>query len=350
MEPLVNVGVIGYGYSGRNFHSYLIGLEKRLNLYAICARDPERRKQAATEHKVVKTFSDVGEMLKDDGIDLVVVATPHDTHAELSVKAMDAGKHVVVEKIMCMNTEEADEMIEASRRNNVMLTVFHNRRWDGDYLTVREILDKGLLGEPYLIEESIMWYAEGVGEGWRGSKERGGGYLYDWGAHLVDHAIQIGKVPVDRIYCYATKLRKEVDIECYIKCLIHFENDLTYGIELCDRARLNRPRWFILGKLGSLTKTGRDPQEGAMNSGDIDAAVEDPRDYPFLRVMRDGVVAEEKMQTIRGDWKQFYKGVADHLIEGRELAVKPEDVRRVVAVCETALKSAEGHRSIACSI
>lgn len=350
MEPPINVGVIGYGYSGRNFHSYLIGLEKRLNLYAICVRDPERRKQAATEHRV-KTFSNVDDMLKDNNINLVVVATPHNTHAELSVKAMDAGKHVIVEKIMCMNTKEADVMIEASKRNNVMLTVFHNRRWDGDYLTVRKILNEGLLGEPYLIEESIMWYAEEFDPSrWRSRKERSGGYLYDWGAHLVDHAIQIVKVPVDRIYCYATKLRKEVDIESYIKCLIHFENDITYGIELCDMASINRPRWFILGELGSLTKTGEDSQEDAMNMGNIDAAVEDPKDYPFLRVMQDGVVTEKRMQTIRGDWKQFYKSVADHLIEGKELTVKPEDVRRVVAVSETALKSTEEHRSIACNI
>ena len=350
MKSPINVGVIGYGYSGRNFHSYLIGLEKRLNLYAVCARDPERRKEAAMEHRV-ETFGVVDDMLKDDDVDLVVVATPHDTHAELSIKAMDAGKHVVVEKIMCMNTEEADAMIEASKRNDVMLTVFHNRRWDGDYMTVREILERGLLGEPYLIEESIMWYAGGIDPlGWRSSKERGGGYLYDWGAHLIDHAIEICKVPVDRIYCHATKLRGEIDIESYVKCLIHFENDLTYGIELCDMARIDRPRWFILGELGSLTKTGRDPQENAMNKGDIDSAIEDPKDYPLLRVMRDGIVTEMRVQTIRGDWRQFYKNVADHLIEGKELAVRPEDVRRAVEVSEMALKSAEGHRSISCNI
>lgn len=218
-------------------------------------------------------------------------------------------------------------------------------------MTVREILERGLLGEPYLIEESIMWYAGGIDPlGWRSSKERGGGYLYDWGAHLIDHAIEIGKVPVDRIYCHATKLRGEIDIESYVKCLIHFENDLTYGIELCDMARIDRPRWFILGELGSLTKTGRDPQENAMNKGDIDSAIEDPKDYPLLRVMRDGIVTEMRVQTIRGDWRQFYKNVADHLIEGKELAVRPEDVRRAVEVSEMALKSAEGHRSISCNI
>ncbi len=171
MKPPINVGVVGYWYSGRNFHSYLIGLEKRLKLYAVCARNPDRRKQAEKEYGV-KTFSNVDDTLKDGNIHLVVVATPHNMHAELSIKAMEAGKHVVVEKIMCMNTREADAMIEASKRNNVMLTVFHNRRWDGDYLTVRKILDEGLLGEPFLIEESIMWCNERVDASrWRSIKE-----------------------------------------------------------------------------------------------------------------------------------------------------------------------------------
>ncbi|MEM2936172.1 MAG: Gfo/Idh/MocA family oxidoreductase, partial [Candidatus Bathyarchaeia archaeon] len=147
VEPPINVGVIGYGYSGRNFHSYLIRLEKRLNLYAVCARNPMKR-QLAEKERGVKTFSNVNDMLRDENIHLVVVATPHDTHAELAIKAMEAGKHVVVEKIMYMNVAEANAMIEAGKRNKVMLTIFHNRRWDGDYLTIRKILDEGPLGRP----------------------------------------------------------------------------------------------------------------------------------------------------------------------------------------------------------
>jgi scyllo-inositol 2-dehydrogenase (NADP+) len=350
VEPSINVGIVGYGYSGKNFHSYLISLEKRLKLYAVCVRTPERRKQAEKEYGV-KTFSDVDDMLKDNNIRLVVVATPHNTHSELSIKAMEAGKHVVVEKIMCMNAREAEAMIKASKRNNVMLTVFHNRRWDGDYLTVRKILDEGLLGKPFLIEESIMWYNDKVDPTrWRSVKELGGGPLYDWGAHLIDHAVQIGKVPVDRIYCFSVCRRKETNIENYIKCLIHFESGLMYGVELGDMARINRPRWYILGTLGALTKTGVDPQEQAMNKGNIDAAVESPENYPLVRTVKDGVVSETRIQTIRGDWKQFYKNVADHLVDGKELVVKPEDVKRAVAVAETALKSAKEQRSIACKI
>ncbi|UCE10747.1 MAG: Gfo/Idh/MocA family oxidoreductase, partial [Candidatus Thorarchaeota archaeon] len=248
MDPPVNVGVIGYGYAGRNFHSYLIGLESRLNLHSVCVRNPERRRRAAKEHRV-KTFRNVDDMLKDKDIDLIVVATPHSTHAELAIKSMEAGKHVVVEKIMCMNTVEARAMIDASKKNNVMLTVFHNRRWDGDYLTVKKVLEDGLIGEPYLIEESILGYAERVDPSrWRSIKKLSGGPLYDWGAHLIDHAIQIGQVSVDRVYCHAVKKRSEVDIESYMKCLIHFENDLTYGVELGNMARANRPRWFVLGE------------------------------------------------------------------------------------------------------
>jgi scyllo-inositol 2-dehydrogenase (NADP+) len=115
-------------------------------------------------------------------------------------------------------------------------------------------------------------------------------------------------------------------------------------------ARINRPRWYILGTLGALTKTGLDPQEHAMNMGNIDVAVESSENYPLVRTVKDGVAYETRMQTIRGDWKQFYHNVADHLIEGKELAVKPEDVKRVVAIAETALKSAEEKRSITCKI
>jgi len=305
VEPPINVGVIGYGYSGRNFHSYLIGLEKRLNLYAVCARNPVKRQLAEKEHGV-KTFSNVNDMLRDENVHLVVVATPHDTHAELAIKALEAGKHVVVEKIMCMNVAEADAMIEAGKRNKVMLTIFHNRRWDGDYLTIRKILNEALLGRPYLIEESLLRYTERVDpERWRSQMKPSGGLLYDWGAHFIDHAIQIGQVAVDRIYCFAVKRRKEVDIESYIKCLIHFENDLTYGVEIGNMARINRPRWYILGELGSLTKTGVDPQEQAMNMGNIDDAVEDSESYALVRTVLNGAVSEMRIQTIHGNWKEF---------------------------------------------
>ena len=163
---MINTAVIGYGYAGQSFHAYLVGLAEGLNLYAIATRSPERRQAAAQASPNVKLYETIDQVIADEDVDLVILATPHDTHAELAIRAMDAGKHLVTDKIMCMNAAEADVMIEASQRNNVMLSVFHNRRWDWDYLTVKKVIADGLLGTPYLFQVGIMRY--GGPRGWRG--------------------------------------------------------------------------------------------------------------------------------------------------------------------------------------
>jgi len=172
MGGIIHVAIVGYGFAGRCFHAYLIDRTEGLNLYAVASRDPERRARAYADYRV-RTYATLEELLGGDGVDLVVVATPHDVHAELAIQAMDAGKHVVVDKVMCMNAGEADEMIRARDRNNVVLSVFHNRRWDGDYLTVREILSEGLIGTPFLFEVGIVRYRRPGG--WRSQKAHMGG-------------------------------------------------------------------------------------------------------------------------------------------------------------------------------
>ncbi|MFO7958721.1 MAG: Gfo/Idh/MocA family oxidoreductase, partial [Candidatus Brocadiia bacterium] len=137
--------VIGYGYAGRSFHSYLIGLADGLELRGVSSRSPETREKIV-EERHCRAYAGLDEVIEDPDVDLVVLATPHDTHAELAVKAMDAGKHVVTDKPMCTSLEECDRMIEAAERNDVLLTVFQNRRWDGDYLTLRKLMDEGELG------------------------------------------------------------------------------------------------------------------------------------------------------------------------------------------------------------
>ena len=178
---MVNTAVIGYGYAGRAFHSYLVSLADGLNLYAIATRDAERREAAHQAYPNAQMYQTIDEVIANDAIDLVVLATPHDTHAELSIKAMNAGKHVVTDKIMAMNAAEADAMIASSERNNVLLSVFHNRRWDWDYNTVKKIIDDGLLGTPYLYQVAIMRY--GPPRGWRGVKQPKAGVSFTIGPH-----------------------------------------------------------------------------------------------------------------------------------------------------------------------
>ncbi len=335
---MVNAAVVGYGYAGRCFHSYLIGLADGINLYAISTRDEERQKAASQDYGV-KIYKNIDELLKDDNVDLVVLATPHDTHAELAIKAMNAGKHVVTDKAMCMNVAEADAMIAASKRNNVMLSVFQNRRWDWDYLTVKKVIEDGLIGEPYLFETAIMRY--GPPRSWRGEKARSGGLIFDWGAHLTDQALQLVPAEVDRVYCEVQHRKWDIDIGSYVMLNIHFKNDVLYRVEIGNLARAGKPRWYVLGDEGGLIKYGLDPQEGPMVQGDIDAAVENPENRARVWTEVDGASTEQVIDSVRGSWKSYYQNISDVLNKGAELAVKPEEVRKVMAVFDAAMQSAE---------
>lgn len=334
----INAAVVGYGYAGRSFHSYLIGLAEGLNLYAISTRDPERRAAAGRENNV-KTYPDIDELLKDDNVDLVVIATPHDTHLELATKVMDAGKNVVVDKAMCMNTAEADAMIEASKRNNVMLSIFQNRRWDGGYFTVKKAIEDGLLGKVFLIQVAILGH--GKPRSWRGVKAQVGGQIYDWGAHLVDQALRLVPSEVDTVFCDTQHLKWDIDIESHLNCIIRFKNGVSYGIELSNVCRIKKPRWFVAGDKGTLCKTGLDPQESAMNARDIDSAKEAPENRAKVVTEINGEVEEMILETIPGNWKGYYQNISDVLNKGAELAVKPEEVRENMRLIDAIIESAE---------
>jgi len=152
-----NVVIIGFGmgFNPKQYHCSIIETTKGLNLYGVCDIKPDRLKEAQKEYQI-KTFVSFDEVLDDDNVDLVVIATPHNTHAPMAIKALDAGKHVVTEKIMCLNTQEADAMISASKRNQRLLSVRQNRRWDPDYLTVKKVIDDGILGDVFSIDSPLL--------------------------------------------------------------------------------------------------------------------------------------------------------------------------------------------------
>ena len=337
---MINTAIIGYGYAGRCFHAYLVGLADGLNLYAIASRNAERCQAAAQDYPGVKIYETIDQAISDDNVDLVILATPHDTHAELAIKAMDAGKHLVTDKIMCMNAAEADAMIEASKRNNVLLSVFHNRRWDWDYLTIKKVVVDGLLGTPYLFQVAIMRY--GPPRTWRGVKKQSGGILFDWPAHLIDQALQLVSVPVKTVFCdihYDT--RWDINIGNYANLLIKFENGVRYQIEISNLAKAEKPRWYVLGELGGLIKYGLDAQERPMVEGNIDAAEEDPANYAKVWTEAGGEQRELVIESVGGSWKSYYQNISDVLNKGAELIVKPEEVRHAMQIYDAAMRSSE---------
>ncbi|MGQ9698491.1 MAG: Gfo/Idh/MocA family protein, partial [Armatimonadota bacterium] len=177
----IGVGIVGYGRAGRLFHAQLIAREPRLKLCAVATRNLDRQKQARLDYPGIRVYSTVDELLGDDDVRLVVIATPHDTHAQMAIRAANEGRHVVVDKVMCLSVSEADQMISAAKAAGVLLSVFHNRRWDGDFLTIRRALAAGLLGRLRLAEIGI--WGSSPSRGWRAQRQHMGGLLFDWGAH-----------------------------------------------------------------------------------------------------------------------------------------------------------------------
>ena len=331
-----NVVVIGYGSAGRRFHSYLVRLAPGLRLAGVSSRNAQTRTRIQ-EEQGVRAYAGLDEVLADPEVDLVVLATPHDVHADQVVRCLEAGKHVVTDKVMALTVAEVDRMIAARDASGKMLSVFHNRRWDGDYQTVRQVIEAGLLGDAFAIEVCILRY--GPQRGWRAQASHGGGMLYDWGAHFVDQAVQIFGPDVDRVYCTMQHGHWDMDVESHSQTVIRFAGGQTYTIVLSNLSRIEKPRWFVMGTKGTLVKTGLDPQEAAMIAEDIDSAKEDPAHYARVKTEAAGRPAEMAIETLPGRWRSYYENIAAHLNEGAELAVTAESCRVPIAIQEAARRS-----------
>jgi scyllo-inositol 2-dehydrogenase (NADP+) len=346
MNDKIATVVVGYGLAGRAFHCPLVKRQRGLRLHGIVARNPDIRAQAIAEcGKDVRAYAHLDLALDDPDAQLVVIATPHDTHARLAIKSLAAKKHCVVDKVMALSGDEADAMIAARDRSGCLLSVFHNRRWDWDFLTVRDVLAQELVGRPLVVESSVCRYAPP--RGWRGSLASAGTILHDWGAHLVDQALQLGLGPCRRLTAWLTKAPWDsVDSGGHGRIVLEFD-DMIFQVESSRICRLDRPRWWIVGTDGGFVKYGIDPQEAALRAGNIDAATEAPEHRGLLRrASVDGSVPESHVKTVRGHWDSYYCNIADVLHGRAELAVTAEQVREVVRVLDAAVLSAREHRAI----
>ncbi|HEY3083418.1 MAG TPA: Gfo/Idh/MocA family oxidoreductase [Chloroflexota bacterium] len=336
---MIGVGIVGYGYAGRTFHSYLVRRAPGLELRAIATRDAERRARAAQEQPGATTYPTLEELLGDRRIDLVVLATPHDTHCQLALQSLRAGKHVVVDKPMAITLDEADRMVEAAGEAGRVLSVFHNRRWDWDFLTVRKVVEDGLIGRPYLFESTVLSYRE-PRRTWRAAPETMGSLVHDWGAHLVDHALRLVPSRVERVRCRIARPRPEPAVGNFARIDLDFADGTLYGIEVGNLARPEKPRWYVLGETGGLVKHGLDPQERAFRAtGNPDDAAELPQERARVRTLVAGQPAEITLESVRGSWTGYYANLSAHLNEGTPLEVTAGQAREVIAILDAAVRS-----------
>jgi scyllo-inositol 2-dehydrogenase (NADP+) len=249
-----------------------------------------------------------------------------------------------VDKVMALSTAEADRMIAARDASGRMLSVFHNRRWDWDYLTLKDILARGRIGRPLLFESSVCRYASP--RSWRGKAIAAGTILHDWGAHLIDQALGLGLGPCRRLSAWVTPAPwPGVDSGGHGRIVMEFD-DVLFQTETSRVCRLDRPRWWVVGTGGGFVKYGVDPQEEALRAGDLDRASEPPGNLGLLRMESDGAVVESEVATVRGSWDSYYANIADHLNGLAPLAVTAEEAREVVRVLDAAGRSSAEHTAI----
>jgi scyllo-inositol 2-dehydrogenase (NADP+) len=350
----IGVGIAGYGLAGRVFHATLIQHTPGLRLRAVWSRTAERRQQAGQDHAGISLPETYEALLDDPAVDLVVVATPHHTHESLVVQAARAGKHVVVDKIMCLSVEEGERMIAAAREAGVVLSVFQNRRWDSDFLTLRRVLDLGMIGEPLVIESAVTSFGPSPGyrnptsdrpRGWRTYAEFGGGPMRDWGAHLFDQAVQLaGARPLAVLG--DLQFRRDWDVETAGLAWLRYppatggREGLRYLIETGSISALPKPRWYVRGSDGAYLQYGRDAQESALHRGEVGPRIMAPEHAPRVVRYVDGAVRDVEVEQVPGDYLAYYRNVAEAIRGQAPLAVVPEDVLASIRLLTAAFQSA----------
>lgn len=301
---MIRVGLAGYGLAGASFHAPLIAAVPGLTLAAVVT---SRAAAVAAAWPNARLVSDLAELLDDPGIDLVVVATPDHLHAVQARDALMAGKHVVIDKPFVTDPADGAALIALAEARRLVLAAFHNRRWDGDFLTVRKLLAEGTLGEIALAELRWDRFRPEIKPGWR--ETTGAGLLNDLGPHLIDQAVQLFGMP-DALAADIATQRRAAKTDDY------FELTLHYGMRrvIVSAATLlaaPRARFALHGTGGSFVKHGIDPQEAALRGGgspdDAGYGEDAPEAYGTLTAA-DGTL--RRVPSVRGDWRAFYAGVA----------------------------------------
>ncbi|MFW5884060.1 MAG: Gfo/Idh/MocA family protein [bacterium] len=350
MAERVRVGIVGYGYAGEVIHAPLIAAAPGLELVAASTSRPDRQELA--RGRGLRVHAKASELIANDDVDLVVIATPHDTHLPLTREACAAGRHVVCDKLMALDVDEARSMLVAAQEAGVMLSVFHNRRWDGDFLTVRQALGldrSGPLKEIPDIGTLIRIHAWVHGSGapnpakWRAQRSHGGGIFSDWGAHLVDQALQLHEQPVSTVSCQMSRAVPEIDVESAALCVVGFADGSGHVIETTQLYHESSKGYEVWGTRGRLRITGFDPRENLLNQ-EVRGTERSPGDYEVLFIGPHGTV--ELGSPGPGDWAAYYRNVAAHLIRDEQLAVTPESVVRMMELREAALRSAAEGRTV----
>jgi scyllo-inositol 2-dehydrogenase (NADP+) len=352
MGSEIGVAVIGFGLAGQVFHAPFVSAVPGLRLEVIVQRKGDEAGKAYPSARILRS---VEEALKDAKVQLVVVGTPNETHFDLAKQALLAGKHVVIDKPFAATSAEAGELKELAEKQGVVLAPFHNRRWDGDFLTVRRLLAEEAVGRLVTYESHFDRFRPLPRENtWKEGANAANGLLMDLGPHLVDQALALFGAPVG-ITASVRKDRDKTEIEDAFDITLEYPGySGQHGLRAhcrssmlaCDAA----PRFLLHGTKGSFKKYGLDPQEPALvggarvpRAGEGEWLAEPESAWGTLTVAPvpadPGNLVRTNVKTELGDYRGYYANVRDAINGAAKLAVTPEDGHRTVRLLEMARES-----------
>lgn len=335
----LSVGLVGFGMVAERFHAPLITVEPGLRLTHVVERHANRSQQLYPEVTVLRSLR---ELLATE-VEVVVVLTPNPSHYELARQALEAGKHVVVDKPFTVTSAEADQLVETARTHHRVLGVFHNRRWDGDFLTVQKLLDEGSLGRLVEFESHFDRFRPELKGVWREQDQPGSGVLYDLGSHLLDQALVLFGPP-EWVWADLRAQRGGPAVD-------HFElvcgyADLKVTLKSSCLTCLAGPSFLLHGDHGSYIKLGLDPQEEALKAGQLPRGNDwgkEPCSAWGRLVTPDG---ERLVETLPGDYPAFYRDFVAAVRGGRQPAVTGAQAARVIRGLELATLSHQERRAV----
>ena len=343
----IKVGLIGYGMAGRVFHAPVITAAPYLRL----TRVVERRSQTSRErYPWVEVASEAATLFEDEEIELVVVATPSSSHFELARQALLAHKHVVVDKPFTLTSAQAQELIELARQQRKVVSAFQNRRWDGDFQTVSQIVKQGVLGRLVEYESHFDRFRNYFSpeRAWRETTGPGSGVLFDLGTHLIDQAQVLFGLP--RMVTADIRSQREAGkADDQFELILHYD-DLKVTLKAGLLVRQPGPRFALQGTEGSFVKYGLDPQEEALKRGrspqEPEWGVESEEAWGTLNTQIGDLHFQGKIETARGCYQAYYENIHQAICGEAELIVKPEEARNTIRIIELAVQSNAEKRTI----
>src|SRR5712664_748393 len=331
---MIEVGLIGFGLAGRAFHAPVIRAVPGLHLAAILQRSGAEAAELYPDVRIVRSMN---ELLGIPEIRLVVIATPNETHYPLARQCLEAGRDVVVDKPFTTSLEEAVSLVQIAKGAKRLLTVYQNRRYDGDFQAIRQLVAAGTLGRIVRFETAYDRYRPQLKPGaWRETQRPGSGILFDIAPHLIDHALVLFGLP-EAVTADVRIERENAVADDAFDITLHYPNSLRAVLRSSILAAAPRPRFVVLGTQGSFVKQSFDPQENNLRHGNIPAntswGYEPEENWGVLTILAGDSFEHRRIPSASCDYRDYYANVRDTILGLAELAVTPEwslDVMRLL--------------------